>query len=105
MIAGLKPDPVSLEVLLPDGTAAASARRVRRRPPAPIVLLSAASRDADEVFEALAAGAVDFMRKPRAVDKRSTQALLNAMRALSRTPLTVPSPPVTKHSNHVAPVT
>ncbi|MGQ0503862.1 MAG: chemotaxis protein CheB [Myxococcaceae bacterium] len=86
-IPALKPDLVSLDVFLPDGSAADAVTGILRIAPVPIVLLSEAKRETDEVFAALAAGAVDFMRKPRAVDKRSTAAMLNAMRALSRVAL------------------
>ncbi len=83
-IPRLLPDLVSLDVFLPDGTAADVVRRILAVAPIPIVLLSEAQRDAEEVFEALAAGALDFMRKPRTVDKRSNAGMLHAMRALSR---------------------
>lgn len=62
--ARLKPDLVSLDLFIPGGSAAAIVRSIIAVCPVPIVLLSSASRDCDEAFGALAAGAVDFIAKP-----------------------------------------
>ncbi len=94
----LRPDLVSLDVILPDGSAADLVRRILEVAPIPIVLLSEAKRDTEEVFEALAAGALDFMSKPRKLDKRSNAAMLHAMRALSRVKVATRSRPRAKSS-------
>jgi len=91
-IPGVRPDLVTLDVFLPQGTAVDVVRRLTSVATMPIVLLSEAPRNSTEVFEALAAGALDFIRKPRAGDQTSTATLLNALRALSRVQKGPPPP-------------
>lgn len=78
--AALEPDLVSLDVFLPDLTAAEVVRRLSAYRPVPVILLSDARRDADDVFRALEAGAVDFLPKPKPDDAAATAAMLAALR-------------------------
>ncbi|MHB8878492.1 MAG: chemotaxis protein CheB [Myxococcaceae bacterium] len=83
-VEALKPTLVSLDVFLPDATAAEVVKRILAKRQVPIVLLSDAERDGAEVFKALSAGALDFMHKPKPADRAAGQAMLASMRALSR---------------------
>jgi two-component system, chemotaxis family, protein-glutamate methylesterase/glutaminase len=61
----LKPDVISMDFNMPKMDGAAAVREIMRRRPTPVVMLSAHTRDgARETFEALTAGAVDFLTKP-----------------------------------------
>jgi CheY-like chemotaxis protein len=61
----LKPDVVTMDFNMPRMDGAQAVREIMRRRPTPVVMLSAHTRDgARETFEALAAGAVDFLTKP-----------------------------------------
>ena len=64
-VAQLKPDVVSMDFNMPNLDGAGAVREIMRTHPTPVVMLSAHTRDgAKETFEALAAGAVDFVTKP-----------------------------------------
>jgi DNA-binding response OmpR family regulator len=59
-----RPDVVLLEpLLLPWASGLALCRRIRRRSPAPVILLTTRTLEAD-VREGLTAGAADYIRKP-----------------------------------------
>jgi len=89
----LQPDLVTLDVFLPDLTAAEVVRRLQARRPVAVLLLSDAPRDADDVFRALEAGAVDFLPKPRPGDAAGLAAVLAAMREVAaREPPPRPEP-------------
>jgi two-component system chemotaxis response regulator CheB len=61
----LKPDVVTMDFNMPRMDGAQAVREIMRRRPTPVIMLSAHTRDgARETFEALAAGAVDFLTKP-----------------------------------------
>jgi len=81
--ARLSPDVVSLDVFLPGASAAEVTRRILAIAPVPIVLVSSAPRDTREVFDAISAGALDFVRKPAPGDKVATAALVRAFKTLS----------------------
>lgn len=92
-VEALKPSLVSLDVFLPDASAAQVVERILAKRQVPIVLLSDAPRDGAEVFRALSAGALDFMRKPKPGDRARGQALLASMRALSQVKVRRPARP------------
>jgi two-component system chemotaxis response regulator CheB len=83
-VANLAPDVVSLDVYLPGENAAQVVRRMLARKKVPIVLVSSATRDDDQVFEALAAGALGLVQKPRGREGATTASFLHAVRAVSR---------------------
>lgn len=83
-VASLNPDVVSLDVYLPGENAAQVVRRILARRKIPIVLVSSAGREDDQVFEALAAGALGLVQKPRARDGVTAASFLHAVRAVSR---------------------
>jgi len=64
-VAALKPDVVTMDFNMPRMDGAAAVREIMKRCPTPVVMLSAHTREgARETFEALSAGAVDFLTKP-----------------------------------------
>jgi two-component system, chemotaxis family, protein-glutamate methylesterase/glutaminase len=64
-IARLQPDVVTMDFNMPGMTGADTVRRVMQQRPTPVVMFSAHTRQgAKETFDALAAGAVDFLTKP-----------------------------------------
>jgi two-component system, chemotaxis family, protein-glutamate methylesterase/glutaminase len=64
-IARLQPDVVTMDFNMPGMTGADTVRRVMQQRPTPVVMFSAHTRQgAKETFDALSAGAVDFLTKP-----------------------------------------
>ncbi|MDB4970541.1 MAG: cheB [Myxococcales bacterium] len=64
-VLALKPDVCTMDFNMPNLDGAAAVREIMRTRPTPVVMLSAHTREgARETFEALAAGAVDFLAKP-----------------------------------------
>ena len=74
MVELLKPDVVTCDLVMPtmDGLGFVRAQMARR--PLPILILTAAPQDAEQVLSALEAGAFDFVQKPSAL---ATDQLLN----------------------------
>ena len=65
LIARLAPDVVTMDFNMPGITGAETVRQVMQQRPTPVVMFSAHTRQgAKETFDALAAGAVDFVTKP-----------------------------------------
>lgn len=61
----LRPDVVTMDFNMPKMDGAEAVRQIMKKRPTPVVMLSAHTRDgAKETFEALAAGAIDFLPKP-----------------------------------------
>jgi len=64
-IGKLQPDVVTMDFNMPGMTGAETVRLVMQQRPTPVVMFSAHTRQgAKETFDALAAGAVDFLTKP-----------------------------------------
>jgi two-component system chemotaxis response regulator CheB len=64
-IGRLAPDVVTMDFNMPGMTGAETVRLIMQQRPTPVVMFSAHTRQgAKETFDALAAGAVDFMTKP-----------------------------------------
>jgi len=64
-VVALRPHVCTMDFNMPELDGAGAVREIMRRCPTPVVMLSAHTREgARETFEALAAGAVDFVRKP-----------------------------------------
>lgn len=80
------PDVVCLDVFLEETDAAQVTRVIRTRSNVPIILVSEASRAAPEVFEALAAGALDLVPKPRLGDVEGVNRFLKAVRRICLAP-------------------
>ena len=67
MVATLNPDIAICDLQMPVIDGVGFVREQMRRKPLPILILSAAAQDAEEVIAALAAGAVDVVQKPSAL--------------------------------------
>jgi two-component system chemotaxis response regulator CheB len=64
-VVALRPDVCTMDFNMPELDGAGAVREIMRLRPTPVVMLSAHTREgARETFEALAAGAVDFVQKP-----------------------------------------
>src|SRR5512139_2959944 len=64
-VVDLKPDVVTMDFNMPGMTGADAVREIMKKRPTPIVMFSAHTKQgAKETFEALSAGAVDFVTKP-----------------------------------------
>ncbi|MFB6244107.1 MAG: chemotaxis-specific protein-glutamate methyltransferase CheB [Halobaculum sp.] len=65
VVKDLRPDVVTMDVNMPRVDGIEATKRIMEEVPTPILMLSAYTEDgADETFEALDAGAVDFIAKP-----------------------------------------
>jgi len=65
-VAALRPDVCTMDFNMPELDGAGAVREIMRAHPTPVVMLSAhTQKGARETFEALAAGAVDFVAKPQ----------------------------------------
>jgi two-component system chemotaxis response regulator CheB len=78
-VAALKPDVVTCDLTMPRMGGLEFVRQQMARQPIPIVILSASPADGEQVLEAIAAGAVDFIQKPSAL---ATDDLLNVREEL-----------------------
>jgi two-component system chemotaxis response regulator CheB len=65
--AELKPDVITCDLTMPSKNGVEFVRAQMARQPVPILILSASPADAENVLEAINAGAVDFIRKPTAL--------------------------------------
>jgi two-component system, chemotaxis family, protein-glutamate methylesterase/glutaminase len=100
-VARLQPDVVTMDFNMPGMTGAEVVRQIMQQRPTPVVMFSAHTRQgARETFDALAAGAVDFMTKPdgevsvdltRVADELSRK-LITAAQARPRA-VNLPAPP------------
>jgi two-component system chemotaxis response regulator CheB len=79
-----KPDLVVLDVFIPSSPAARVTKSLLAIVPACIVLVSDAPRNCDDVFDALLAGAIDFVPKPSVRDPSAAKAMLRRFLDLSR---------------------
>jgi len=65
MVKELRPNVVTLDVMMPVMDGLAALKQIMREAPTPVVMLSATTAEgAQETLEALALGAIDFMIKP-----------------------------------------
>lgn len=67
LIEQLNPDVVTCDLIMPELDGVGFVRRQMSRRPVPILILTASPQDAEQVLEALEAGAVDFIQKPTAL--------------------------------------
>lgn len=82
-IPDLKPNLVCLDVFLIKEEAADVVRAILGLSPLPIILVSDAPRNAAEVFDALAAGALELVPKPARGDVAAVATFLETIRMLS----------------------
>src|SRR5512138_245992 len=67
MVEALKPDVVTCDLTMPRLDGVAFVRQQMARCPVPILILTASPHDAEQVLNALQAGAVDLVQKPTAL--------------------------------------
>ena len=79
-----RPDLIALDVFLQKSHVAVLVKAIRTVSTAHIVLVSDAPRNCDEVFDALAAGAIDFLPKPAFGKPEAVTAFLQRLLAISR---------------------
>jgi two-component system, chemotaxis family, protein-glutamate methylesterase/glutaminase len=75
-ILDLEPDVLTLDVVMPKMSGIEFLKRVLPQYPIPVVVVSAVN---DDVFEALDAGAVDYVNKPNASVKNSMEMFINEL--------------------------
>lgn len=67
MVAKLKPDVVTLDLIMPNMNGVEFLREQMKQSPLPVIIVSIASESGEMALEALDAGAVDFLQKPTAL--------------------------------------
>jgi two-component system, chemotaxis family, protein-glutamate methylesterase/glutaminase len=67
MVESLNPDVVTCDLTMPELSGVEFVKRQMRRKPLPILVLTASAQDAEQVLDALQAGAVEFIQKPTAL--------------------------------------
>jgi two-component system chemotaxis response regulator CheB len=99
--ADLKPDVITCDLTMPRLGGVEFVRQQMLRKPIPILILSASPADGDGVLEAIAAGAVDFVRKPSALATdellKVREELIEKVKGAASAPaknLHLPAPPV-----------
>lgn len=73
-VVELKPDVITLDLIMPEMDGVAFIHKQMARSPVPIVVVSIADQGGEKVLAALDAGAVDFIQKPTAL---ATEQILN----------------------------
>ena len=98
LVEQLRPDVVTLDLNMPSADGLTFLRTQMERHPLPVLIVSMASRDGQQVLEALEAGAVDVVQKPTglATDRllEMTEELTAKVKAAAATPLRKQSLPV-----------
>ena len=80
LIARLKPDLVTLDIIMPQMGGLSTLKHVMIFHPTPVVMLSSLTQDGASVtFDALRYGAVDFIAKPSGINSESIQSQANAI--------------------------
>lgn len=80
LIRQLQPDVIVTDMDMPDCDGVAVVRTVMQENPTPVILLSALEKEHPKIFEALTAGAFDFLSKDDvASSRRRAQPLLNTL--------------------------
>ncbi len=85
----LKPDVITLDVIMPEMDGLTTLQHIMKEMPAPVVMLSAlTSEGADTTVKALEMGAVDFFLKPSALrptgDENAADTLINKIKRAAR---------------------
>ena len=87
LTAALRPDVVTLDIVMPDMTGLAATEQIMAHHPTPILIVSSSFNRGElfDTYAALAAGAVDVLDKPTADDdERWEQRFLDAVRMVAR---------------------
>jgi len=109
-IAKLQPDVVTMDFNMPGLNGAETVRALMQQRPTPVVMFSAHTKQgAKETFDALAAGAVDFVTKPAGevsvdLSKIADELARKVLAAASARPRAATPPPVTRTSGQLGAV-
>ena len=107
MAEALKPDVITCDLTMPRVNGVEFVRTQMERRALPILLLSASAADAENVLEALNAGAVDFVRKPTALASDDLLAvrdeLIEKVKGAASAPMRNLAPAVPEQGRPVAP--
>ena len=91
LVEQVQPDVVTLDLNMPSSDGIAFLRAQMERRPLPVIIVSMASRDGQQVLEALEAGAVDVVQKPTGLATEQlleiSEELLGKVKAAAATPL------------------
>jgi two-component system chemotaxis response regulator CheB len=102
LVEQLRPDVVTLDLMMPEMDGVAFLQEQMARRPLPVVVVSIANEASEQVLRALDAGAVDFVQKPTALATEKvfdlSAELIAKVKAaarvpMSRLPLAVATPP------------
>jgi two-component system chemotaxis response regulator CheB len=85
----LRPDVVTMDIVMPRMDGLAATRRIMREVPTPIVVITASlmRADVDLTFEALQAGALTVLRKPGLNDPETCERVIQTVRLMSEVPV------------------
>ncbi|MEO6772908.1 MAG: chemotaxis-specific protein-glutamate methyltransferase CheB [Kofleriaceae bacterium] len=86
LVARLKPDVITLDIVMPDMTGLEATEHIMAHQPTPILVVSSSFNRGElfDTYAALAAGAVDVLEKPRLEDVEWERRFLAAVRLVSR---------------------
>jgi two-component system, chemotaxis family, protein-glutamate methylesterase/glutaminase len=86
LTAALRPDVVTLDMVMPDMTGLYATEQIMAHHPTPILVVSSSFNRGElfDTYSALQAGAVDVLEKPRADDVGWDQRFLSAVRMVAR---------------------
>src|SRR5688572_7823056 len=98
LVEQLKPDVVTLDLNMPNANGLAFLQAQMEKAPVPVIVVSMASKDGEQVLEALEAGAVDVIQKPTGLATEKlleiADELLAKVKAAAATPFRKPAPRV-----------
>jgi two-component system, chemotaxis family, protein-glutamate methylesterase/glutaminase len=98
LVEQLKPDVVTLDLNMPNANGLVFLRAQMEKAPVPVIVVSMASKDGEQVLEALEAGAVDVIQKPTGLATEKlleiADELLAKVKAAAATPFRKPAPRV-----------
>jgi two-component system chemotaxis response regulator CheB len=91
MVDELRPDVVTCDLMMPNLDGVGFVRKQMARQPIPILILTSSPHDAEQVLDALSAGAVDLVQKPSALATEQLlgirEQLVEKVKAAARTPV------------------
>jgi two-component system chemotaxis response regulator CheB len=94
LVRELKPDVVTVDLIMPGMDGAEFTRRVMAIQPVPVVVVSIASESSERVLAALDAGAIDFVQKPTALATEKvfeiSEELIAKVKAAANAPMARP---------------
>jgi two-component system chemotaxis response regulator CheB len=89
LVTRLRPDVVTMDIVMPKMDGLEATRHIMRTAPTPIVVVTASlmRADIDLTFEALQAGALTVLRKPGLADPETCERVVQTVRLMSEVPV------------------